>query len=322
MVLNRREFIKRTAATAAGLSIGMMSAGMTTKNGLPYRRLGKTGLNVSLLTVGGHNIGKDILTEKESIELIRTAIDEGVNFLDNAWDYHDGRSEERMGKALMNGYRDKVILMTKHHGREPKRAQQHLEDSLRRLKTDVIDVWQFHELDEMMEVEEIYSSGVLDFALKMKEQGKIKHIGFTGHYRPEIHLEMINRGFEWETIQMPINPMDYQYLSFTQNVLPVAVEKDMGIIGMKSMAGNGVLLEKGAATVEECLRFAMSMPISTLCSGMDSVKMLKENIATARRFKPLSEAEMTDLLERSYDYAQGGENEWYKSYTPDPDDNW
>lgn len=162
----------------------------------------------------------------------------------------------------------------------------------------------------------------MDFVLKMKDQGKIKHIGFTGHYRPEIHLEMINRGFDWETVQMPINPMDHHYLSFTQNVLPLAVEKNIGIIGMKSMAGNGVLVNKGAATVEECLRFAMSMPISTLCSGMDSLKMLKENIETARHFKPLSENEMADLLDRSYDYAQGGKNEWYKSYTPDPEDNW
>lgn len=302
--------------------MGMMAPGMTVKNGLPYRKLGKTGLEVSLITVGGYHIGKESLTEQESITMIRTAIDEGVNFLDNAWEYHNGRSEERMGKALRDGYRDKVILMTKHHGREPKRARQHLEDSLRRLQTDVIDVWQFHELDEMKEVEEIYSSGVLDFALKAREQGKIKHIGFTGHHRPKVHLEMINRGFDWETVQMPINPMDHHYLSFTQNVLPVAVEKNIGVIGMKSLAGNAVLVNKGAATVEESLRFAMSMPISTLCSGMDSLKILKENIETARRFKPLSEDEMADLLNRSYDYAQGGENEWYKSYTPDPDDNW
>lgn len=302
--------------------MGLMAPGMNMKNGLPYRKLGKTGLEVSLINVGGYNIGVNRLSDQESIKMIRTAIDEGVNFLDNAWEYNDGQSEIRMGKALRDGYRDKVVLMTKHHGREPKRAQQHLEDSLRRLQTDVIDVWQFHELDEMKEVEEIYSSGVLDFALKAKEQGKIKHIGFTGHFRPEIHLEMINRGFEWETVQMPINPMDHHYLSFTQNVLPVAVEKNIGVIGMKSMAGNGVLVNKGAATVEECLRFAMSMPISTLCSGMDSVEMVKENINIARNFKPLSEEEMADLLNRSYDYAQGGENEWYKSYTPDPDDNW
>ncbi|MFW5975057.1 MAG: aldo/keto reductase [Bacteroidota bacterium] len=322
MAINRREFIKRTAATAAGLSLGMISSGMNVKNGMPYRKLGKTGLDVSLLNVGGHNIGRDSLTDQQSIKMIRTAIDEGINFLDNAWEYNEGRSEERMGKALQDGYRDKVVLMTKHHGREPKRAQKHLEDSLRRLKTDVIDVWQFHELDEMQEVDEIYSSGVLDFALKAKEQGKIKHIGFTGHYRPKIHLEMINRGFDWETIQIPVNPMDHHYLSFTQNVLPVAVEKNIGVIGMKSMAGNGVLVNKGAATVEELLRFSMSMPISTLCSGMDSLEMLKENIEITRRFKPLSEDEIADLLERSYDYAQGGENEWYKSYTPDPDDNW
>ncbi|NBC83778.1 MAG: twin-arginine translocation signal domain-containing protein [Bacteroidetes bacterium] len=322
MAPNRRDFIKQTAAAAAGLSLGLSALGMKIKNGLPYRKLGKTGLDVSLLNVGGSHIGRNNLTDQESVTLIRTAIDEGINFLDNAWEYNDGRSEERMGKALQDGYRDKVFLMTKHHGREPKRAQKHLEDSLRRFKTDVIDVWQFHELDEHHEVDEIYSSGVLDFALRAKEQGKIRFIGFTGHYLPEIHLDMINRGFEWDTVQMPINPLDHHYLSFTQHVLPVAVEKNIGVIGMKSLAGNAVLVNKGAASVEECLRFAMTMPISTLCSGMETVAQLKQNIETTRNFTPLTEGEIADLLNRSLNYAQGGENEGYKGYETNKDDNW
>jgi predicted aldo/keto reductase-like oxidoreductase len=292
MQITRSEFIRLTSATLAGLSFGVpiLSTGKT--GGLPYRTLGKTGLEVSLLTVGGWSIGnREELTEKESIRLMRTAIDEGINFFDNAWDYHDGRSEKWMGKALRDGYRQKVILMTKHHGREPMRARQHLEDSLKRLRTDVIDVWQFHELDEQQEVESIYSSGVLEIALKAKEEGKIRFIGFTGHYRPAIHLDMINRGFDWDTVQLPINVLDHHFLSFSQQVLPIAVEKGMGVIGMKSLAG-GAIPGDNLVPVEDCLRFAMTLPISTLCSGMDSIKVLRENIATARNFVPMTEDEM------------------------------
>jgi len=318
MHMSRRKFIKLSAASAAALSITGMPAMAEPRNDIPYRKLGKTGLEVSLLSVGGHAIGVDRLSEQESIRMMRTAIDEGINFFDNAWHYHGGRSEERMGKALQDGYRDKVVLMTKHHGRTPEHAREHLEESLRRLQTDVIDVWQFHELDEKWEVDSIYESGVLDFALKAKEEGKIKHIGFTGHYRPAIHLEMIHRGFQWETIQMPINVVDQHYLSFSQNVLPVAVERDIGVIAMKSLGG-GRLHREGIVSPKEGLRFAMTLPVSTVCSGMQSMKMLRENIETARNFTPMSEEEINDLLERTIKYAMNGEYEWYKSYQPDPD---
>jgi predicted aldo/keto reductase-like oxidoreductase len=249
---------------------------------------------------------------------MRTAIDQGVNFFDNAWDYHDGRSEELMGKALQDGYRDKIILMTKHHGRKPEFARKHLEESLKRLKTDVIDVWQFHEIDEQWEIDSIYSSGVLDFALKAKEEGKIKHIGFTGHFRPALHLQMIHRGFDWETIQMPINVLDQHFLSFSKNVLPLAVEKNIGVIAMKTLGG-GAFLEDNIITPAEALRFAMTLPVSTVCSGMDSIKVLNENINTAKNFTPMSEEEITQILERTIKYALNGQYEEYKTYTPDPD---
>ncbi len=318
MNISRREFIRMTAASAAALSMAGMPAMAEPRNGMPYRKLGKTGLEVSLLTVGGHAIGVDSLTEQESIRMMRTAIDEGINFFDNAWHYHGGGSEERMGKALQDGYRDKVILMTKHHGRTPEHARNHLEDSLRRMQTDYIDVWQFHELDEQWEVDSIYESGVLDFALQAKEEGKIGHIGFTGHHRPAIHLDMIHRGFDWETIQMPINVLDQHYYSFSRNVLPTAVEKDIGVIAMKSLGG-GRFYRENIVTPEEALRFAMTLPVATVCSGMQSMKMLRENIETTRNFTPMSEQEMSALLERTIQYALGGEYEWYKSYTPDPD---
>jgi predicted aldo/keto reductase-like oxidoreductase len=318
MDITRREFLKLSAATAAAISLQGVPVIAGTRNGIPYRVLGKTNLKISILAVGGHTIGIDELTDNESIKLMRTAIDEGINFFDNAWDYHGGRSEERMGKALQDGYRDKVILMTKHHGRKPEYARKELEDSLRRLKTDVIDVWQFHELDEQWEVDSIYSSGVLDFALKAKEEGKIRHIGFTGHYRPSIHLEMINRGFNWETVQMPVNVLDQHYLSFSRNVLPVAVRKNIGVIAMKTLGG-GALYENKIVTPDEALRFAWTLPVSTVCSGMDSIKVLKENVESARNFKPMEEEERNNILERTIKFALNGKYEEYKTYIPDPD---
>ena len=322
MALNRREFIKLSAATTAALSLGSVDLFADSRNGIPYRTLGKTGLEISLLSLGGHEIGVDHLTEKESIKIMRTAIDEGINFFDNAWEYHEGRSEERMGKALVDGYREKVILMTKHHGRDPKVAQQHLEDSLRRLRTEVIDVWQFHEIDEDWEIDSIYSSGVLDYVLKAKQEGKIKHIGFTGHFRPSMHLEMIHRGFDWETVQMPINILDKHFYSFTNNVLPVAVKKNIGVIAMKALAGPpGVIHKEGIAKAEEAYRFAMSMPVSTVCSGMDSFEYLQKNLKTVREFKPMTEEEINTLLAGVIKYSMNGEYEGYKTYTPGaPDD--
>jgi predicted aldo/keto reductase-like oxidoreductase len=318
--MKRREFIKMSAAAAATLSLSSSCAKVDEKNGIPYRVLGKTGEKVSLLCVGGYNIGfSDKLSEQESIKLMRTAVDEGINFFDNAWEYHDGVSEKRMGKALQDGYREKVFLMSKHHGREPELARQHLEDSLTRLKTDVIDLWQFHEIDEDSEIDRIYSSGALDYALKAQEEGKIRYIGFTGHYRPRMHLEMINRGFAWDTVQMPINVLDHHFRSFSNQVLPVAVEKNIGVIAMKSLAGTpGNIVTNGIAEAEECLRFVMTLPVATVCSGMDSLEVLRKNIATARNFEPMAETEIAALLERTAEYAVGAKYERYKTFVKKP----
>ncbi len=307
--MKRRDFIKTTAASIAGLSL----VGFSTfnKNGIPYRKLGKTGLEVSLIGVGGYHIGDKFIDDKTSVSLIREALDNGLNFLDNAWHYNQGRSEELMGKALLDGYRQKAILMTKHHGRDPKTAEEHLKTSLKRLQTDYLDLWQFHEIESMDAVEKIYSSGVLDYVLKKKEEGIIRHIGFTGHTRPDIHKAMIEKGFEWETVQMPINVLDHHYLSFSQEIIPLLQERNIGIIAMKTVA-SGAIVREGIASIEECLRFAMTLPVSTVVSGMSYLKHLRQNMDIARNFKPMTEEEISLLLDKTYSHAQGGKYEWYK----------
>lgn len=308
--MERREFIATTAAAMAALSSKAL-AQTTTENGVPYRVLGKTGVKVSLIGIGGAHIGNRSITDETAVAVIRGAIDRGVNFMDNAWHYNNGRSEEMMGKALKDGYREKAFLMTKHHGRDPKTAQEHLEASLKRMQVDVIDLWQFHEIESMEAVEKIYSSGVLEYVQKKKEEGVIKHIGFTGHTLPAIHKAMIEKGFEWETVQMPISVLDHHYRSFTQEIIPMLKERNIGIIGMKS-AASGAIVNNNIATIEECLRFAMSMPTSTVVSGMSTMAHMEQNIAIAKNFKPMSEAELTKLLEKTYDAAQDGKHEWYK----------
>lgn len=308
--MKRREFIRNTAAGMAGLSLVGLTSSFT-KDGVPYRRLGKTGMDVSLIGVGGAHIGNRDITDETSVKLIREALDSGVNFLDNAWHYNNGRSEELMGKALQDGYRGKAILMTKHHGRDPETAQEHLETSLRRLQTDYLDLWQFHEIESLDAVEKIYSSGVLDYVQKKKEEGVILHIGFTGHTRPEIHKAMLDKGFDWETVQMPINVLDHHYLSFSQQIIPILQEKNIGIIGMKSVA-SGAIVREGIATIEECLRFAMTLPVSSLISGMSTLEHFRHNLEITRNFKPMTEDEMASVLNKTYEYAQGGKHEWYK----------
>lgn len=308
--MKRREFISHTASAMAAMSLAGLTTSFRQKE-MPYRILGKTGLKVSLIGVGGAHIGNRRITDSDSISLMRKAIDLGINFFDNAWHYNDGRSEELMGKALQDGYRDRVYLMTKHHGRDPETAQEHLETSLRRLQTDYIDVWQFHEIMTLEEVEKIHSSGVLDFVVKMKEQGKVGHIGFTGHAHPAVHKAMLERDFDWETVQMPVNVLDHHYLSFSREIIPMLRERNIGIIGMKS-ASSGRIVNENIATIGECLTFAMSLPVSTLISGMMQMDHLDQNVEITRNFEPYDEEELTTLLEKTYDAAQGGQLEWYK----------
>ena len=311
---SRRTFLKLSTAAAAGLSI---SAAPNHRD-MPHRILGRTGEAVSLLGLGGaHMSDHGNMEEKAAIALMHAAIDEGINFFDNAWGYSDGASEIRMGKALSGGHRDRVFLMTKDASRHPKRAIAHLEESLRRLQTDVIDLWQFHSIRQPDDPERIYEQGLLEAALKAKEAGKIRYIGFTGHTLPALHVEMIERGFAWDATQMPINVFDPHYLSFVEQVLPVAVEKNIGVIAMKTLAGSpGAILATGAATAAECLRYAMSLPVTTVCSGMDSLEKLRQNADIARQFAPLEDEERLALLSRTKEQGAQGTHESYKAHQP------
>ncbi len=280
-----------------------------TKKGIPTRVLGKTGEEVSILGLGGYHIGQ--LNKKESIKLIQRAIDEGITFMDNAWCYHQGLSEKLMGEALKNGYREKSFVMTKNHGRTKKRFNKQLEDSLNRLNTDYIDLLQLHEIINIGEPNKILNEGVLEEALKAKKEGKIKYIGFTGHRYPSLHQEMLDIDFNWDTVQFPLNVLDYHFRSFQKQILPQAVEKNMGVIGMKSLAAGRIFnIDIG---VEEAIKYSLSMPISTLVSGIDSFEVLEQNLKIARNFEPYSEDELVELRKRYKDEAYKGQYEYYKT---------
>jgi len=312
MAMNRRAFLETTFAGAAAFAT--FPAWAEKRNGMPYRDLGKTGEKVSLLCVGGAHIGGKDVTDEDSIKIMRTAVDEGMNFFDNAWAYHGGRSEILMGRALKDGYREKVFLMTKGQARDAAGAQRYLEESLKRLDVDVIDLWQIHELVEPEGPGKVYNEGVLEYLMKAKEEGKIRYIGFTGHHLTSVHLEMLAGGFDFDTVQMPLSILDYHYFSFQQKVLPKAVEKKMGVLAMKTLGGSpGSVPESGAATVAECLRYSMSLPVSTVVSGMDTLDKLKENIATAKSFTPMDETEMAALRARTESFGNDGRFESYKT---------
>jgi predicted aldo/keto reductase-like oxidoreductase len=280
---------------------------------MPYRRFGRTRELVSLLGVGGYHIGVQASAE-ESVRVIRTCIDEGVNFLDNAWEYNRGVSETRMGLALQDGYRQKVFLMTKVCGRDRETAMRQLEESLRRLKTDVIDLWQFHECNYDNDPDWIFAAdGAVHAALAARQQGKIRYIGFTGHKSPSIHLKMLRQDFDWDAIQMPLNVCDYHYRSFAREVLPLAIERGLGVVGMKSQGGDGRLPGRAGVSVEDCLRYCFSLQIPVCLSGMATVEQAKQNLAIAKSFKPLSAAEREALLAKVGAIAGDGRLERFKS---------
>ena len=278
-------------------------------NGIPTRPLGSTGVRVTVLGVGGYHIGKAKDPELGA-RIIRTAIDEGINFLDNAWCYNGGLSERIMGQALRDGYRDKVFLMTKNHGRDPATFESQLEDSLRRLQTDHIDLLQFHEVVRDKDPPSILND-VLEAAVRAREAGKFRFLGFTGHRWPYLFRQMLESGYAWDTVQFPANLLDAQYRSFTKAILPILRERGIGAIGMKSLAG-GELLKTGVSP-SEGIAYALSMPIDTLVSGIDSLEILSQNLATVRGWTPLTEVEQQDLLERTAPYADDGHLEKYKA---------
>lgn len=274
---------------------------------VPKRPMGKTGLECSIIGMGGFHLGT-AAGQPEVNEMVAKALDHGINFFDNAWEYHSGVSEARVGAAL-KGKRDKVILMTKvcTHGRDQKVAMRMLEESLTRLQTDHLDVWQVHEVVYYNDPDLIYAQdGVLEALTRAKQQGKVRFVGFTGHKNPSIHLEMLKRGYPFDTIQFPLNPLDHSYRSFEQQVLPVARERGLAVFGMKSMGGSGEMISKGALTPTEALSYAMSVPgIATTISGMDSMGVLDQNLAIVRDYKPLTEAQMQALREHAKQFEDG-----------------
>jgi len=282
----------------------------------PTRTLGRSGEKVSIVGLGGYHIGMQS-DEQESIRIIRTALDAGINFLDNCWDYNDGQSETRMGKALREGYRQKAFLMTKIDGRTRKAAAQQIEESLRRLQTDRIDLLQFHEVIRDTDPDRIFAEGGgMEAVLESKKQGKVRYIGFTGHKSPDIHLKMLKTAsahqFTFDAVQMPLNVMDAHYESFEKKVLPLLVKDDIGVLGMKPM-GDKLILKSQTATPVECLHYAMNLPTCVVITGCDSLEILQQALEAARSFKPMSPGEVRSLLAKTAPAAGQGEYERYKT---------
>ncbi len=289
----------------------------TTTSGIPTRPLGKTRTEVSILGIGGAHIGFPKVEEATGIRIIQQAIDAGATFLDNAWEYNQGESELRMGKALkQGGYRQRAFLMTKDcaHDRKAPNSMLKLEQSLKRLRTDYLDLWQLHEVVWEDDPDWIFApGGSAEALIKAKEQGKVRFIGFTGHKHPDIHRRMLSQGFPWDAVQMPLNVFDAHYASFEREILPLCQEQGIGVVGMKSMA-DGHLFESGAQiTPAEALRYALNLPLSTLVSGIDTLEILEENLAVARDLRPFSEEERADLLARSAPASADGRFEPFKT---------
>ena len=323
--MKRRRFLEVIAATAAiapAAGAGPANSDRperpkeTRRGEMLYRQLGRSGEQVSVIGLGGHHIGRQ-KDEKESIQIIRAAIDGGINFMDNCWDYHDGGSEIRMGKALQDGYRKKVFLMTKIDGQTRKAAAEQLDQSLKRLQTDVIDLLQFHEIIRLEDPDRIFSEGgALHAVLAAKKAGKVRYIGFTGHKDPLVHLRMLEvaaaHGFHFDAVQMPLNVMDAHFRSFEQKVLPVLVRQGIGVLGMKSM-GEGNILKSKVVTPVECLHYAMTLPTSTVITGIDSMKILEQDLEAVRTFKPLSPEQVAALRARTAKAASDGRFERFKT---------
>ncbi len=296
----------------------MKEPSSATTTGLPTRVLGRTGVRVPIIGLGGWHIGA-IQDEKEAIRIMHAAIDEGLTFFDNAWDYQDGHAEEVMGKALaMDNRREKVFLMTKNCERDYAGSLKCLDDSLRRLKTSHLDLWQFHECNYDNDPDWIFEKGGIEAALEAQQAGKVRFIGFTGHKDPRIHVQMLSKPHDWDTAQMPINVMDAQYRSFQKEVVPMCLDKNVGVIGMKGLGGgwpDGRLLGNAGLQSGECYRFALSLPVSVQVMGINTMEHLKQDIALARAFHPLTLEEKAEMLTRVKDMAGDGRHELFKSTT-------
>ncbi len=281
-----------------------------------YRTLGSTGEKVSVIGIGGGHIGQPHVSEQLSIQIIRSAIDRGINFLDNCWDYSGGISEVRMGKALQGGYRSKVFLMSKIDGRSRKEAAKQLDESLRRLKVDYIDLVQHHEVIRYEDPNRIFDEGANDALVAARQAGKIRYIGFTGHKDPRIHLCMLEeagqRGFRFDTVQMPLNVMDAHYRSFEKMVLPELVKQKIGVLAMKSM-GSGIILKSKTVTPIECLHYALNLPVSVVITGIEDIAMLDQAFKAVSTFQPMNKKQVETLLAKTKKAASNGEFEPFKT---------
>src|SRR5256885_14099680 len=316
--MDRRDFLRKSAVASFAASLNPQLS-RASDQPVPRRTLGRTGEKVSIIGIGGYHLGAPSVEEQEAIRIIRTAIDNGVNFLDNCWDYNNGVSEERMGKALRDGYRQKAFLMTKIDGRTKAAAAQQIDESLKRLQTDHIDLLQFHEVIRDNDPERIFAAGGgMEAVVEAKKAGKVRYIGFTGHKSPDIHLKMLETAaaheFHFDAVQMPLNVMDAHFNSFEKKVLPVLVKNGIGVLGMKPL-GDKQILESKTADPIDCLHYAMHLPISVVITGCDSLPILEQALKAARTFKPLSGTEVAALLAKTNQAAQRGEWEKYKTST-------
>ena len=291
---------------------------MTTSNPkIPYRPLGATGENVSLVGLGDFHLGLPRVAEADAIRIVRSALDQGVNFLDNSWDYNEGHSEIRVGWALRDGYRQKAFVMTKVDGRTKDSAAKQIDESLRRLQTDHIDLMQHHEVIRFEDPDRIFAEGgAMEAFVAARTAGKIRFIGFTGHKDPHVHLYMLEvaerHGFHFDTVQMPLNVMDAHFRSFGKLVVPEAVRQKIGILGMKSM-GDSVILKSNTASPLECLHFAMNLPVSVVITGVDSEKILEQALTAARTFRPMTDREVSEITSKTAKAAAQGTFELFKT---------
>ena len=297
--------------------IPLTSTAGTRKGDMLYRTLGSTGEQVSAIGMGGYHLGQRGLTEDESIRLIRAAIDRGITFMDNCWDYNEGQSEIRMGKALKEGYRQKVFLMTKIDGRTKQVAQRQIDTCLERLQTDHIDLMQHHEIIRFDDPDRIFAEGgATEAVLESKKAGKIRYVGFTGHKDPQIHLYMLKvareHGYHFDTVQLPLNVMDAHFRSFAHMVLPELVKQDIGVLGMKSM-GDGVILKSKVVSPIECMHYALSLPTSVVITGIDKPEVLDQAFQAVKTFEPMNREQIAQLLSKTKEVAIAGKYELFKT---------
>jgi aryl-alcohol dehydrogenase-like predicted oxidoreductase len=308
--------VKLAAATTIVVGAGSLASAGTSDGWMPYRTLGRTGERISAIGLGGYHIGKQA-DEQESIALIRRAIDGGITFMDNCWDYNRGASEIRMGKALRDGYREKVFLMSKIDGRTEESAASQIDESLQRLQTDRIDLMQFHEIIRMEDPDRIFADGGAIEAMQAAQQaGKIRYIGFTGHKDPLVHLRMLeiaaSHKFRFDAVQMPLNVMDAHFRSFEHQVLALLLSDEIGVLAVKAF-GDPFILRSNTVAPIECLHYVLNLPVSTVITGIDSVQVLEQDLEAARTFAPLSREAVANLLARTADAAATGKYELFKT---------